>query len=102
MKELQKKVGEFVQKHGLAAAPESRLLDICSEMGELAKEVLKNTNYGKSKFNKSTFPTEELGDVLFSIICFANAVGADLEKDLDKVMEKYANRIKKRNSASSS
>ena len=47
MKEIQQKIKEFCKKHNLESPPEHRLLDVVSELGEVAKEVLKMTNYGR-------------------------------------------------------
>ena len=41
MTELQKIVAEFVDQHGLHMDVIHRLLDLVSEVGELAKEALK-------------------------------------------------------------
>ncbi len=61
--ELQHKVQLFTQYFGTKASPEHRLLDLTSEIGELSKEVLKQTNYGKNEFSPSDAWSEELGDV---------------------------------------
>ena len=50
MENIQKFVAEFVEKAGVETSVEFRLLDLVSEMGELSKEVLKGTNYGKRVF----------------------------------------------------
>ena len=47
---LQKAVARFVETHGLQAAVQARLLDLVSEVGELAKEALKGTRYGREPF----------------------------------------------------
>ena len=39
---------------------------------------------------------EELGDMLFVIICFANSLNIDLEEAHDHVMNKFATRDKNR------
>ena len=46
MKDAQRRVAEFVHAHDLSAGVETRLLDLVSELGELAKEGLKGTDYG--------------------------------------------------------
>ena len=52
---MQEKVKEFNEQisHREAMPPEARLLDINSELGELAKEYLKATNYGTKDFEKT-------------------------------------------------
>jgi len=44
--EWQKIVAEFVDQHGLQTDIVHRLLDLVSEVGELAKEALKTSAYG--------------------------------------------------------
>lgn len=95
MKELQKKIREFVEKNDLVASSESRALDLAAEVGELAKEIVKSTNYGKSEAVVAKGIEWELGDVLFSTICLANKYNVDLEKALNKAIEKYAERLQR-------
>lgn len=90
---MQNRVAEFEQAHGLGTDVASRLLDLVSEVGELSKEALKATHYGKRAFHKTSEWKEELGDVLFCLICVANATGVDLEAALSKVLHKYQKRI---------
>lgn len=47
MKKIQQRVKEFCKKHNLEYSPEYHLLDTMSELGEVAKEVIKMTDYGK-------------------------------------------------------
>ena len=72
---------------------ESRLLDLVSEVGEAAKAILKETDYGRTEFQPTAEWADELGDTLFALICLANATGVDLEKALDQVLEKYRDRL---------
>jgi hypothetical protein len=46
----QKIVAEFVDQHGLQTDIVHRLLDLVSEVGELAKEALKTSAYGTQPF----------------------------------------------------
>lgn len=90
---LQEKVHAFIHEKKMAASIEIRLLDLCSEVGELCKEVLKGNQYGKSELCLGKNFENELGDVLFSLICIANAANIDLAFVLEKTLEKYAARI---------
>ncbi len=72
---------------------EARMLDITSESGELAKEVLKSTNYGTKKFVVTEDFEMELGDVLYSLLSFAIETNVDAESCLNKVLKKYESRI---------
>ena len=46
MEKAQKRVKDFMGEQGLSFSPEARMLDLVSEVGELAKEVLKGSDYG--------------------------------------------------------
>ena len=97
----QQRVAEFVAAHGLGTDVAHRLLDLVSEVGEVSKELLKVTQYGKSTFQENVQWEEELGDVLFALICVANTTGVDLETALAKVLTKYQNRIECKQDAGS-
>lgn len=101
MKSLQKLVYELVEKHNLEISPELRYLDLTSEVGEVGKELLKGSNYGKEEFQKTDNLELELGDTFFSLICIANSLNLDLEKALLKVLEKYQNRFSEKGSIGS-
>ncbi|MBM3944954.1 MAG: nucleotide pyrophosphohydrolase [SAR202 cluster bacterium] len=90
---LQDKVAAFVKRHGLDAGVEARLLDLVSEAGELSKEALKGSAYGKKPFAPTGEWTSEMGDVLFSLAALANATGVDLEVALDEALAKYEARL---------
>lgn len=99
--DLQEQVAAFTQSHSLNADLPSRLLDLLSELGELAKEALKGSDYGKTPHIITDSWHEELGDVFFSLICLANQTGVDLEESLTKVLAKYQQRIDERATAAS-
>ena len=92
---LQKRVRSFVESHHLQVDVKHRVLDLASEVGELSKEVLKSTNYGKKKFSPSSNWSTELGDITFVLVCLANTTGVDLEKALSSALKKYRTRAKK-------
>ncbi|NOX71962.1 MAG: nucleotide pyrophosphohydrolase [Candidatus Micrarchaeota archaeon] len=93
--DLQKKVKEFCRQHNLDAPAEHRVLDALSELGEVAKEILKMTDYGKRKPEYRKEIENELGDLLFSIIALANSFDVDLGQALDMALKKYEQRLKK-------
>ncbi|MEM7821090.1 MAG: MazG-like family protein [Candidatus Aenigmatarchaeota archaeon] len=47
MKELQKRIKKFCKEHNLESPAEHRVLDTMSELGEVAKEILKMSDYGR-------------------------------------------------------
>lgn len=99
--DLQQQVLEFVGDNELEAEVETRLLDLTSELGELAKEAVKGSNYGAKQFAATDDWANELGDVLFALICVANKTGVDLETALNKALNKYQKRFKETGEISS-
>jgi NTP pyrophosphatase (non-canonical NTP hydrolase) len=93
MSTLQRTVTSFVEEAGIEAPVEARLLDLVSEVGELSKEVLEGTRYGRTPFNAPDGWAGELGDVLFSLVCIANSTGVDLGTDLDGTLDKYREKL---------
>ena len=91
--DFQNRVAKFVKEHDLEAGVEIRLLDLLSDLGEVAKEILIGNQYGKSGFIQTAAWEEELADVFFALICVANTTGVDLNRGLEKVLEKYAKRL---------
>lgn len=91
--QLQKTVSSFVETNELDDSVEIRLLDLVSEVGELSKEYIKGTNYGKEPFQPSSEWEIELGDVIYSLICVANNTSIDMEKALQKALDKYKKRL---------
>lgn len=91
--DFQEKVRDFIEVNGLETSLAYRLADLVSEIGELAKALLKRTNYGREEFSSTANWEEELGDVLFSLVCLANSTNINLEKALDQALEKYNRRI---------
>ncbi len=83
-------------------SPLAMLARMTEEVGELAREV--NHRFGEKpkKQDEADNSIElELGDILFLVICFANALGIDMTEAHRKVMEKFntrdANRWTKKN-----
>lgn len=95
MKSLQEKVKNFCQKYNLQSSPEHQILDLVSEIGEVAKELLKMTNYGRKPLEYCDEIKTELGDALYSLITIANSFDVDLEEALKIVLEKYKKRLQK-------
>ena len=99
--DFQDRVARFVAAHDLEAGIEFRLIDLLSELGEVAKEVLKGNQYGRTELIQTTAWEEELADVFFSLICLANTTGVNLNKSLDQVLEKYIDRMQAKGSPGS-
>ncbi|MGP7816046.1 nucleotide pyrophosphohydrolase [Niallia sp. 01092] len=98
LKELQKEVDEYIGqfKEGYFS-PLAMLARLTEELGELAREI--NHHYGE-KPKKTTEEekeiNDELGDMLFVLICLANSLHIDLEEAHDRVMHKFNTRDKNR------
>ncbi|WP_035330162.1 nucleotide pyrophosphohydrolase [Cytobacillus firmus] len=98
MKDMQTDVDKYISqfKEGYFS-PLAMLARMTEELGELSREV--NHHYGE-KPKKSTEDEkaieEELGDMLFVLICFANSLNIDLEEAHDRVMKKFSTRDKDR------
>ena len=93
MQKIQQQVAEFARNHGLAHTPEITSLDLVSEMGEVAKEILKSTNYGEHDSVAQPEIAGELGDVFYCLIMLANCYSVDLQEQLNRVLEKYEKRL---------
>lgn len=96
MKDAQRRVAEFAHAHDLSAGVETRLLDLVSELGELAKEGLKGTDYGSIAMLPTSEWSSEMGDVIYSLVALANETGVDLDSALDSALTKYRTRIAER------
>ena len=92
MKALQKRIKKYCKENNRESPPEHRLLDIMSELGEVSKEVLEMSNYGRESFEYNENIKLELGDLFYSLITFANSLDLDLEECLNLSLEKYNER----------
>jgi len=63
MKELQDKIKTFCDENKLESPVEHRILDLISELGEVAKEVSKMSDYGRQPFQYREEVKSELGDI---------------------------------------
>ncbi|OIJ14789.1 nucleotide pyrophosphohydrolase [Anaerobacillus alkalilacustris] len=96
--EIQTEVDQYISqfKEGYFS-PLAMLARMTEELGELSREV--NHYYGE-KPKKSTEEErtmeQELGDLFFVLVCFANSLNINLEEAFDLVMEKFRTRDKDR------
>tara|TARA_Y100000034_G_C6907887_1_gene421902 strand:+ start:5390 stop:5701 length:312 start_codon:yes stop_codon:yes gene_type:complete len=95
MKELQEKIKKFCKENNIESPVEHRVLDTMTELGEVAKEILKMSDYGRKTIKYREGLKSELGDVLYSLITIANTFDINLEDALQQVLEKYKKRLKK-------
>ncbi|WP_066294332.1 nucleotide pyrophosphohydrolase [Bacillus sp. FJAT-29937] len=98
MKDLQEEVDTYIGqfKEGYFS-PLAMLARLTEELGELAREI--NHRYGE-KPKKATEAEkaieEEMGDMLFVLICLANSLNIDLETAHNQIMNKFNTRDKDR------
>ncbi len=101
MNEFQNIVKDFVEKNKLEMTIEHNFLDLSSELGELAKEILKLRHMGVNDAESQRKMILEFGDVFYSLVNIANQMGIDLERALNFSLEKYEDRIKETGSPGS-
>ena len=98
MEKYQKELDEFFKKKDWPYwSPLSILACLFEEGGEVARLV--NHLYGdkrKKDSEKEQELEEELGDVLYTLICFANSTGINLDSAIRKSLDKAATRDKDR------
>ncbi|GEN56679.1 hypothetical protein GCM10012290_13700 [Halolactibacillus alkaliphilus] len=96
--QMQKRVDQFISqfKEGYFS-PEGMMLRFTEELGELAREV--NHVYGQKKKKASEEPNtieNELGDLFFVLLSFANSLDIDVAVAFDAAMTKIETRDKDR------
>lgn len=96
----QEAVARFVEANGLETPPEFRLLDLVSELGEVAKNATESTAYGAEP-DRLDVQSDEIGDVLFALLAVADSLDIDAGEALDESLEKYADRMDDRGDPSS-
>jgi NTP pyrophosphatase (non-canonical NTP hydrolase) len=92
MDDQQRRVAAFVDEHDLETPPEYRLLDLVSEVGELAKDANESTRYGDEP-GDFDLETDELGDVLFALLALAADLDIDADEALEEAVSKYERRL---------
>ena len=91
---IQEKIDEFINNHGGYWPPLSMLAAIVEEVGELAREINHLERYKPKKADKTDMRSlgEELGDIVFSVICLANFYDIKLNEEILQVLKKYQKR----------
>ncbi|MCG3089929.1 nucleotide pyrophosphohydrolase [Sporosarcina cyprini] len=94
MKQLQDEVDQYISGFKEGYFPPMELLArLTEELGELSREVQHVYGMKKKKETEAIKSlAEETGDLLFVLICFANAQGIDLEDSLTTVLNKFKHR----------
>lgn len=98
MKQLQQDVDEYIGqfKEGYFQ-PMEMMARMTEELGELSREVMHEYGPKKKKSSEARNSIEEeMGDVLFVLICMANSMDIDLAHAHDRVIDKFTRRDKDR------
>ena len=98
---MQSAVKAFIDHYDLSCSAQSRYIDLTSEVGELGKELLKASGYGKHALQPTAAAAEEAGDCLFSLLALMNELGIDAQQALQNALFKYERRICKKGTAGS-
>ena len=98
---FQRRCRAFLAQHGLSHTPQIHALDLISEVGEVSKALLEGSGYGELALQPTAALEEELGDAFFSLIALAESLDVDLERALDRVLDKYETRLAERGNAGS-
>lgn len=95
LKDLQKMVDEKIGIFGGYWKPLEMFAALAEEAGEVGREL--NSIYGpKKKRVESSGLESEMGDLLYALVCIANAEKIDLEKCFLKSINKSLDRDKDR------
>ena len=99
---MQKHVKDFISKYNLHSNETTRYMDLVSEVGELGKELIKSTNYGKSAFTTNPSIANEIGDCIFSLLALCNTLDINAQEALNASLQKYEQRFNKTSNIGSS
>jgi NTP pyrophosphatase (non-canonical NTP hydrolase) len=92
-KEVQEGINNWIHSHGGYWSPLSMLCAIMEELGEVSRQInCLEGNKPKKPDNSDSSLNEELGDLIFSIICVANYYKIDLGEELNNSIRKYSKR----------
>jgi len=80
---------------------EIRYIDLVSEVGELGKEIIQGSSYGKNDFEVTDKPQDEIGDCLFSLLALCCSLNINAEETVKNSLNKYERRFNERGSIGS-
>ena len=90
---MQNKVKRFLDEYDLHCSKEIRYMDLVSEVGELGKEIISGSEYGRISYSNTEALAEEVGDTLFSLLSLCCELEVDAKEALDLALIKYQNRF---------
>ena len=88
---------EFIAQHNLETQPAFSLLDVMSELGEVAKLLLHSTNYGQHpEAADSAQMREAIGDLMFAVAYLSTLYDVDPEAALWESVRKFKSKLQSR------
>ncbi|MEK7639508.1 MAG: nucleotide pyrophosphohydrolase [Patescibacteria group bacterium] len=98
MNKEQKELDDWYKEKGWSYwSPHAMLARLIEEVGEFARLI--NHEYGpkpKKASEQSQNFSDEIGDILYTLVCFANTHDIDLDEALKESLEKVKTRDKDR------
>ena len=93
----QEQVDQWIKTIGVRYFNElTNLALLTEEVGELARVIARRYGEQSAKQGESQELADEMGDVLFVLICLANQTGVNLGEALQKSLEKKTTRDRER------
>ncbi len=93
IKELQKRVDEWIRTYGVRYFSElTNMAVLTEEVGELARVMARRYGDQSFKSGEKDNLSEELADVLWVLTCIANQTGVDLEAAIEASFAKKSSR----------
>jgi NTP pyrophosphatase (non-canonical NTP hydrolase) len=95
LSELQRTVNAWAARYwdGEYWTPLANLARLVEEVGELARAVNQTHGPKQVKHDEASAElAEELGDVIFVLMCIANSTGVDAQAAFDATLRKYRTR----------
>lgn len=96
----QRRVAAFLEANDLDADPVYRILDLAAEVGEVAADAAKSSEYGAAPGSLDV-SEDELGDALFALLAVADGLDVDAGEALETSLAKYESRIEETGGAGS-
>jgi len=88
---LQQCVDDWIAENGGYWDEMSMLARLMEEVGELSREYNHRFGQKRKKSGEDENAVEdEMGDILFILLCMANQQGIDLDEALGNVLKKYS------------
>ena len=98
LNQAQEQVDQWIKKYGVRYFNElTNMALLMEEVGELARVIARKYGEQSAKASDKKYNlTDEMGDVLFVLICLANQTGIDLDKAFTENLMKKTKRDKER------